>query len=82
MRSGEYPAPWGGEVYSRSALKNNKAAAVGRPKKSARESGRYQSAGELRSPLSRDGFAFAPDSPMWACGPPTALSGRLPLLGI
>ena len=44
------------------------------PKKSARESGRYQSAGELRSPLSRYGFAFAPDStPLVGLRPPDRL---------
>ena len=40
-------------------------------KKCARESGREQSAGELRSPLSRYGFAFAPDStPLVGLRPP------------
>ena len=43
-------------------------------KNSAREGGRRQSAGELRSPLSRCGFAFAPDStPLGACGPQNRL---------
>ena len=44
------------------------------PKKSAREGGRDQSAGELRSPLSRYGFAFAPDStPLVGLRPPDRL---------
>jgi len=43
-------------------------------KNSARRGGRRQSAGELRSPLSRCGFAFAPDStPLGACGPQNRL---------
>jgi hypothetical protein len=54
------------------------------PKKCARESGRIQSAGELRSPLSRYGFAFAPDStPLVGLRPPDPpYGGRLPLLSI
>jgi hypothetical protein len=40
-------------------------------KKCARGSGQGQSAGELRSPLSRYGFAFAPDStPLVGLRPP------------
>ena len=40
-------------------------------KKCARGGGREQSAGELRSPLSRYGFAFAPDStPLVGLRPP------------
>ena len=39
------------------------------------------SAGELRSPLSRYGFAFAPDStPLGGCAPRIARAIRLPLL--
>jgi hypothetical protein len=53
-------------------------------KKCAREGGRKQSAGELRSPLSRYGFAFAPDStPLVGLRPPDPpYGGRLPLLAI
>lgn len=49
-------------------------------KKCAREGGREQSAGELRSPLSRYGFAFAADStPLVGLRPPDPPSGgRLP----
>jgi len=54
-----------------------------RRKNSARGGGRRQSAGELRSPLSRYGFAFAPDStPLGACGPQNRLVAVLaPPLG-
>ena len=71
---------WGGPSTDRAPRSRTTGRqAYGHPNASARRSGRNLSAGELRSPLSRYGFAFAPDStPLGGLRPPDRLRDPAP----